>query len=104
VRGNRTGKGYFVKAEVETPPVGRKTLHYCRNTLRIHRDIAGGDLVGWIDDQLDQADAQISPNASAQPWHVPIEPLHNVYGVSDKVLAMALSANLIGAVQKVLRG
>jgi hypothetical protein len=61
------------------------------------RDVADGDLVGWIDDRLNQANDQAAPNALAQARNGLIEPLRNVYGVSDKVLAMALSGILIGA-------
>ncbi len=53
------------------------------------RDIADGDLVGWIDHRLSQA--------NHQPGSALIEPLRNVYGISDKVIAMALSGLLIGA-------
>ena len=61
------------------------------------RDVADGDLVGWIDDRLDQANDQAAPEPLAQARNALIEPLRNVYGVSDKVLAMALSGILIGA-------
>ncbi len=61
------------------------------------RDVADGDLVGWIDDRLDQAYDQTDPASLAQAANALIEPLRNVYGVSDKVLAMALSGILIGA-------
>ena len=61
------------------------------------RDVADGDLVGWIDDRLDQANDQAAPDPLAQARNALIEPLRNVYGVSDKVLAMALSGILIGA-------
>ena len=57
------------------------------------RDVADGDLVGWIDDQLDQP----APESLPQARLALIEPLRNVYGISDKVLAMALSGILIGA-------
>ena len=60
------------------------------------RDVAEGDLVGWIDDQLDQANDPASPHDPLAD-NALIEPLRNVYGVSDKVLAMALSGILIGA-------
>ena len=60
------------------------------------RDVADGDLVGWIDDRLDQANDQASPHGPLAD-NALIEPLRNVYGVSDKVLAMALSGILIGA-------
>jgi hypothetical protein len=60
------------------------------------RDVADGDLVGWIDDRLDQTDSD-DPDPLAQVRTALIEPLRNVYGVSDKVLAMGLSGILIGA-------
>ena len=61
------------------------------------RDVADGDLVGWIDDRLEQAYDQAAPGPLTQACNALIEPLRNVYGVSDKVLAMALSGILIGA-------
>ena len=61
------------------------------------RDVADGDLVGWIDDRLEQVNNQAPPDPLAQARNALIEPLRNVYGVSDKVLAMALSGILIGA-------
>jgi hypothetical protein len=51
------------------------------------RDIADGDLVAWIDQQL-QATKSASPVNLREAI---IGPLRNVYGVSDKALAMALS-------------
>ena len=61
------------------------------------RDVAEGDLVGWIDHRLEQAYDQAAPDRFTQARNALIEPLRNVYGVSDKVLAMALSNILIGA-------
>jgi hypothetical protein len=61
------------------------------------RDVADGDLVGWIDDRLEQAYDQAAPDRFTQARNALIEPLRNVYGISDKVLAMALSGLLIGA-------
>ena len=60
------------------------------------RDVAGGDLVHWIDQQLAAVDAKSATNV-ATARDALIGPLRNVYGVSDKVLAMALSALLMGA-------
>jgi hypothetical protein len=60
------------------------------------RDIADADFVGWIDNQL----ATVNPNAPdrlAACREALIGPLRNVYGISDKVLAMALSSMLLGA-------
>src|ERR1700730_8882072 len=61
------------------------------------RDIADGDLIGWIDRQLKTADGPRSPDRLARMRASLIEPLRQVYGVSDKVLAMALSCILLGA-------
>lgn len=62
------------------------------------RDIAGRDLVGWIDKQL--AQAATSP-ASGSDGQIEAEsligPLRSVFGVSDKILTMTLSALLLGA-------
>ena len=60
------------------------------------RDIADGDLVGWIDRQLHDANSP-GPDRPARLRQAVIGPLRNVYGVGDKVLAMALSSLLMGA-------
>jgi hypothetical protein len=60
------------------------------------RDIADGDLVGWIDDRLSQLSAD---RAAASAQESLIGPLRNVFGVSDKVLTMTLSTLLLGASQ-----
>jgi len=60
------------------------------------RDIADGDLVGWIDRQLQDANYQAGPDRFARMRASLIEPLREVYGVSDKVLTMALSCILLG--------
>ena len=57
------------------------------------RDVANGDLVGWIDDRVAHVDELASPDRV----NALIEPLRNVYGISDKVLALGLSDILIGA-------
>jgi hypothetical protein len=61
------------------------------------RDIADGDLVGWIDRQFQGADGQSSPTRLAQLRQALIGPLREVYGVSDKVLTMSLSCILLTA-------
>jgi hypothetical protein len=60
------------------------------------RDIAGGDLVGWIDRRLNTA-RQPGPDRLARMRAAVVEPLKEVYGVSDKVLTMALSQLFLGA-------
>jgi hypothetical protein len=54
------------------------------------RDVAGGDLVDWIDQQL-QAANELSPGHFAALREAVVGPLRNVHGLSDKVLAMAIS-------------
>ena len=61
------------------------------------RDVADGDLVGWIDHRLDQAPDSGKPEWLAKACDALIEPMRNVYGVANKVLAMGLSDILIGA-------
>jgi hypothetical protein len=61
------------------------------------RDVADGDLVGWINRQLQTANEPPGPDRLARMRASLIEPLHEVYGLSDKVLTMALSCILLGA-------
>jgi hypothetical protein len=58
------------------------------------RDVADGDLVAWIDRQLSLAGAGrgVNPAIARQAL---IGPLRNIYGVSDKVMLMALSTLLL---------
>jgi hypothetical protein len=64
------------------------------------RDIADGDLIGWIDQQLQGANSPPGPDRLTRMAAALIEPMKEIYGVSDKVLAMALSALLLGAPRK----
>src|ERR1700738_4317984 len=61
------------------------------------RDVANDDLVGWIDRQVDQANYLGGRDRLGRMASSLIEPLREVYGVSDKVLTMALSCILLGA-------
>ena len=60
------------------------------------RDVAKDDFVGWIDRQLGAVDFQ-SPDRLGVLREAIIGPLRNVYGVADKVLAMAMSSLLLSA-------
>jgi hypothetical protein len=60
------------------------------------RDVADGNFVAWIDRQLRTVERN-SPDWLAQCRDALLDPLRNVYGVSDKVLGMALSHLLLGA-------
>jgi hypothetical protein len=57
------------------------------------RDLADGDFVGWIDQRL--ATVEPGPCRAARLRRALLEPLGNIYGVSNKVLAMALSELLL---------
>ena len=58
------------------------------------RDIADGDFVTWIDQQLASVEGR-SPDRLNELCEAIVAPLRNVYGVSDKVLAIALSPLLM---------
>ena len=60
------------------------------------RDVADDDFVGWIDRQLAAVKSR-SPDRFLHCANAIIGPLRNVYGVGDKVLAMALSSLLLSA-------
>ena len=60
------------------------------------RDLTDGDLIGWIDRQLDAVSDE-APDRLGLAREALIGPLRNIYGVSDKVLAMTLSCILLGA-------
>jgi hypothetical protein len=59
------------------------------------RDLTDGDLIGWIDQRLLTAAGEETTTEHVQS--ALIEPLRHVYGVSDKVLCMALSCILLSA-------
>ena len=67
------------------------------------RDVADGDLVGWIDRQVQDADDPASPNRLPRLCEALVGPLREVYGVSDKVLAMTLSCILLAAPKRMRR-
>ncbi len=54
------------------------------------RDVADGDLVAWIDNCLDQANHETGSDRIGAR-NALTESLRNIFGVSDKVLAIGLS-------------
>jgi hypothetical protein len=60
------------------------------------RDIADGDLVTWLDQQLKATKVGAATDRLAAMRSAVVEPLRHVYGISDKVLAVALSLLFIG--------
>ncbi|RYH18125.1 MAG: hypothetical protein EON54_27595, partial [Alcaligenaceae bacterium] len=63
------------------------------------RDVASGDMVGWIDRQLavGAVSAHMGSAATTDLEERLIAPLRYIFGVSDKILKMSLSTLLIGA-------
>jgi hypothetical protein len=59
------------------------------------RDIAGGDIVGWVDQRLDDADRAAGADRVARLKHAVVEPLSHVHRVSNKVLSMAFADLLL---------
>jgi hypothetical protein len=102
----RYNKSRYTCAEADHLPDCPLPNHWLRNgrlnqtaySLYLFiRDVTGGDLVGWIDRRLNAAARQPGPNRLARMRAALVEPLKEVYGVSDKVLMMALSQLFLGA-------
>jgi hypothetical protein len=49
------------------------------------RDLADGDLIGWIDAQLQGANSPPGPDRLTRMAAALIEPMREIYGVSDKL-------------------
>lgn len=60
------------------------------------RDVADGDLVGWIDRRLADVTNDPGPDRTTRLRQTLLEPLSHVHGVSSKVLSMALANLLLG--------
>jgi hypothetical protein len=102
----RYDKGSFTCSEPEhinacpvpVPRLRNGRLNQTAHSLFLFiREFAAGDLIRWIDHQLASVSEVIGPDLEAARQEALIGPLRNVYGVSDKVLTMALSTLLIGA-------
>ena len=63
------------------------------------QDVADGDLVDWIDTRL----SKVASHNASEPKYIAamreslLGPLRHIYGVADKVLAMALASILLAA-------
>lgn len=64
------------------------------------RDVADGDFVAWIDAQLDAGDSLAVPDRLEAMRVTLLELMRSIYGVSDKVLSVALADLLLGAGQR----
>jgi hypothetical protein len=63
------------------------------------RDLADGDIVGWIDNRLAASDDEDPINGGYIMGQSLVTPLRHIFGVSDKVLNMVLATLLLGAGQ-----
>jgi hypothetical protein len=102
----RYNKSRYTCAEPDHLPGCPLPNHWLRNgrlnqtAYALHlfiRDVACGDLVGWIDRRLNSAAKQPGPDRLARMRMAVLDPLKEVYGVSDKILMMALSVLFLGA-------
>ncbi len=96
-KGNQTYAvpAQFSKCPLPWHPLRNGRLNQTAYSLSLFiRDVAGGNLVAWIDRQLGDPSSINDLSASRAAL---IEPLRHVYGISDKVIAMALSSLLVGA-------
>lgn len=87
------------RCPVPTYKLRNGRLNQTANSLFLFfRDIARGDVVGWIDTQLAGAvSTPGDPQNISNAQEALIGPLRNVFGVSDKLLTMTLATLLIGA-------
>ncbi|MGP2490700.1 hypothetical protein ACTDI4_03575 [Mesorhizobium sp. PUT5] len=100
----KTARTCAEPALLEACPLPRQPLRNGRlsqgaySLLLFIRDVCDGDIVGWIDARLEQADHRLADpqHRAAVMRQAVLEPMRNIHGVSDKVLAMALSTLLIG--------
>lgn len=87
---------------IETCPLPRQALRNGNlNQLAYSlyffiRDVAGGDLIDWLDAQLAEADSG-TPDRLTRMAAAVLTPLKGVFGVSDKVLNMVFAEFLLGA-------
>jgi len=89
--------GHFDACPLPRHPLRNGRLNQMAYSLFLFmRDVADDDFVGWIDEQLGGVDYQ-PPERLAALREAIIGPLRNVYGVADKVLAMAMSNLLLSA-------
>jgi hypothetical protein len=97
-------KGSGLCANLEHQPACPLPKHDLRNgrlnqtaysLFLFMRDLAGGDIVGWIDERLAMIDPVLVCDRPARLRQALLEPLGYIYGVSNKVLAMALSELLL---------
>ena len=104
--GCRYSKRHYTCAEPEHLPQCPPPKYWLRNgglnqtafcLYLFIRDVADGDLAGWIDRHLQAASKPAGLGRLAAMRMAVLAPLKEVYGVSDKVLMVALSSLFLGA-------
>ena len=86
--------GHFDACPLPRHPLRNGRLNQTAYSLFLFmRDVANDDFVGWIDRQLSSVNSQ-DPRSFREAI---VDPLRNVYGVADKVLATTLSSLLLAA-------
>ena len=102
----RYSKQHYSCAEPEHLPQCPLPRYWLRNSglnqtafslFLFIRDVADGDLVGWLDRRLQAAEKPAGPDRLVALRMAVIAPLKEVYGVSDKVLMVTLSSLFLGA-------
>jgi len=91
---------HFARCAVPQIDLRNGRLNQSAYALRLFfRDVAGDDIVGWLDQRLAAAatERQDLRASSQTPRDALLGPLAEVHGISDKVLSMALATLLLGA-------
>jgi hypothetical protein len=90
--------GHIDRCPVPRPRLRNGRLNQTAYSLFLFiRDLADGDIIGWIDRQLETAAATPKLPLEAARQEALIGPLRNIYGISDKVLTMTLSTLLMAS-------
>ena len=104
--GCRYSKQHYTCAEPEHLPQCPLPKYWLRNgglnqtafSLYLFiRDVADGDLAGWIDRRLQAASKPAGSGRLAAMRMAVLAPLKEIYGASDKVLMVALASLFLGA-------
>jgi hypothetical protein len=96
--------GHFPACPLPTHDLRNGRLNQAAYSLFMFmRDVAGSDFVGWIDQRLADADRPSAVDRASRLRQALVGPLSHVYGVSNKVLSMALASLLLaGDSQRIL--
>ena len=87
---------YFAECPLPKHDLRNGSLSQAAYSLYLFkRDVAGGDFVTWLDNQLEQADRPRARDRTRRLVEAVVTPLTNVHGVSFKVLNMSLAMLLL---------